>query len=307
VLAVPPWPRLSHERRSGSENDVPSAKARFSEAMSNAAMTGKGAAELGLAGAVAPADLRAVLEGADPRTGQNLVGWRKRPGYDLTLSAPKSVSLLWGLGDRSTAAAVAAAHEEAVDAAVAYMEDAACVVRRGRGGRLWHPGVGLVGATSRAGDLNLHSDVVVANMTRGPDGEWSALFGQPLYRHARTAGFLYQAVLRHGLTTELGVGFGDANRGVREVEGIPASVRREFSRRRGHRAGHGPSTGPAPSTEPRSPPSTPARTNSPGSQRRHCAGAGRSRRRSWVSTSARYHFGPDRARRRCPTVSWGGF
>jgi conjugative relaxase-like TrwC/TraI family protein len=199
--------------------------------------TGKGAAELGLAGAVAPEDLRAVLEGAEPRTLQKLVGWRKRPGYDLTLSAPKSVSLLWGLGDRATAAAVPTAHEEAVDAAVAYLEDAACVVRRGRGGRVRHPGVGLVGAafrhrTSRAGDPNLHSHVVVADMTQDPDREWSALFSRAVFRHGRTAGFIYQAVLRHGLATELGVGFGDAKRGVREVEGISAPVRRAFSQRR---------------------------------------------------------------------------
>jgi len=186
---------------------------------------------------VAPDDLRTVLQGNDPRSGERLVGWRKRPGYDLTLSAPKSVSLLWGLGDQSTAAAVAAAHEDAVDAAVAYLEDAACFVRRGRGGRIRLPGAGLVGAafrhrTSRAGDPNLHSHVVVANMTRGSDGQWSALFSQAVFRHGRTAGFIYQAVLRHRLATQLGVGFGDASRGVREVEGVSATVRRAFSRRR---------------------------------------------------------------------------
>lgn len=199
--------------------------------------TGKGPAQLGLAGPVAAEDLRAVLDGDDPGTGERLVGWRKRPGYDLTLSAPKSVSLLWGLGDRSTAADVVQAHEDAVDAAIAYLEDAACLVRRGRGGRIRLPGVGLVGAsfrhrTSRAGDPNLHSHVVVANMTQAPDGEWSALFSRAVFRHARTAGFVYQAVLRHGLSERLGVGFGAPKRGVREVEGVPAGVRKAFSRRR---------------------------------------------------------------------------
>ena len=53
--------------------------------------TGKGAAQIGLTGPVAAEDLRAVLEGDNPRSGEHLVGWRKRPGYDLTLSAPKSV------------------------------------------------------------------------------------------------------------------------------------------------------------------------------------------------------------------------
>ncbi|MBV8960137.1 MAG: relaxase domain-containing protein, partial [Actinobacteria bacterium] len=199
--------------------------------------TGKGAAELGLEGRVLPDDLRAVLEGDDPHSGERLVGWHKRPGYDLTLSAPKSVSLLWGLGNRSTAAAVEESHEAAVDAAIAYLEDAACLVRRGRGGRVRLPGVGLVGAsfrhrTSRAGDPNLHSHVVVANMTQAPDGEWSSLFGAAIYRHARTAGHVYQAVLRHGLSTRLGVGFEPAQRGVGEVAGVPLNARRAFSKRR---------------------------------------------------------------------------
>lgn len=198
---------------------------------------GKGAPRLGLAGGVVPDDLRAVLEGNDPRNGERLVGWHKRPGYDLTLSAPKSVSLLWGLGDRATADAVVAAHEQAVDAAIAYLEDAACFVRRGRGGRIRMPGVGLVGAafrhrTSRAGDPNLHSHVVVANMTEAPDGGWSSLFSQAVYRHARTAGFVYQAVLRHGLSTDLNVAFGPSTKGVREIEGVPTRVREAFSKRR---------------------------------------------------------------------------
>ena len=130
-----------------------------------------------------------------------------------------------------------AAHDEAVNAAMAYLEEVACVARRGRGGRIRVRGDGLIAAafrhrTSRAGDPNLHTHVVVANMTLGPDGEWSALFGRALYRQARTAGFIYQAVLRHGLTERLGVGFGAVQRGVGEVDGVTPAVRRAFSRRR---------------------------------------------------------------------------
>jgi hypothetical protein len=86
----------------------------------------------------APEDLRAILDGLDPRTGETLVGYRKNSGFDLTLSAPKSVSLLWGLGDRATAEQVVAAHDQAVLAALAYLEDAAPGRarrrRRGNGG-----------------------------------------------------------------------------------------------------------------------------------------------------------------------------
>ena len=198
---------------------------------------GRAAGGLGLAGSVEPDDLRAILNGRNAHSGDRLGHSRKVPGFDLTLSAPKSVSLLWGLGNPEVASDVAAAHDEAVDAAMAYLEEVACVARRGRGGRIRVRGDGLIAAafrhrTSRAGDPNLHTHVVVANMTLGPDGEWSALFGRALYRQARTAGLIYQAVLRHGLTERLGVGFGAVKGGVGEVDGVTPAVRRAFSRRR---------------------------------------------------------------------------
>ena len=59
------------------------------------------------------ADLRAVLEGRDPVDGTRLIQARKDrvPGFDLTFSAPKSVSVLFGLGDPDTVRAVRAAHD----------------------------------------------------------------------------------------------------------------------------------------------------------------------------------------------------
>jgi len=60
---------------------------------------GVGADELGLAGEVDDDDFRAVLSGVDPFSGKSLRRSNARvPGFDLTLSAPKSVSLVWALG-----------------------------------------------------------------------------------------------------------------------------------------------------------------------------------------------------------------
>jgi len=69
-------------------------------------------------------------------------------------------------------------------------------------------------------------------MTRGPDGRWTALDARRLYTHARTGGFLYQAKLRLELTRRLGVEWTPVRNGVAEIDGIPAAVRRSFSRRR---------------------------------------------------------------------------
>lgn len=62
---------------------------------------------------VRPEDLESLLAGNDPRTGAHVATWLTRPGYDVTLSAPKSVSLLWALGDDRVATVVREAHDEA--------------------------------------------------------------------------------------------------------------------------------------------------------------------------------------------------
>lgn len=85
---------------------------------------GDAAAELGLSGAVGADQLTGMLTGHDPASGEPLgmraVGGRGPvPGFDLTFSAPKSVSLLWGLGGPVAGVEVNAAHRAAVDAALA--------------------------------------------------------------------------------------------------------------------------------------------------------------------------------------------
>ncbi len=198
---------------------------------------GGGSAALGLSGSVDPDDLRSMIDGLDPRTGENLMRWRKIRALDLTLSAPKSVSLLWALGNEETGQVVLDAHDEAVRAAVAYLEDEACVVRRGRGGVNHLAGVGLVTAafrhrTSREADPNLHTHLLTGNMSRGPDGRWTALYTPRLWHHGRTAGFVYQSVLRHELSSRLDIRFEPVRPGVGEVVGIPKPVRSLFSQRR---------------------------------------------------------------------------
>jgi conjugative relaxase-like TrwC/TraI family protein len=195
--------------------------------------------ELGLHGGVSGEQLRRVLDGldADGRPLRDASGRVKVAGYDLTLSAPKSVSVLFGLGDREVREAVRRAHDVAVREAIGHVERTAAAVRRGHGGLVVEPASGLVVGlfrhrTSRVGDPQLHTHAVVANLGRGPDGRWSALDGRRLYAQARTTSFIYHAVLRAVLSRELGVQWTVVRRGIAEVAGIPKPVLRAFSRRR---------------------------------------------------------------------------
>ena len=198
---------------------------------------GRGAPALGLAGDVDGAELQAILGGTTPATGEPLRRAGSVAGFDVTFSAPKSVSILFGVGDAPTQGEIRTAHERAVAAALEYFERSTAFARRGAGGTRVVPGGGLVAAaflhrTSRAGDPQLHTHVVVANAVRATDGQWSALDGRLIYRHARTAGFLYQAHLREELTQTLGVQWTPVTKGSAEVRGVPARVIRAFSRRR---------------------------------------------------------------------------
>jgi len=201
---------------------------------------GGGCGGLGLTGRVDAVALSAVLDGRSPGDPQRSLLWFRRadrlPGYDLTFSAPKGVSLLFALGDPALMLEVRRAHDAAVAAALGYLEREAGEVRRGKDGVTRLAAGGFVAAafrhrTSRAGDPQLHTHVLVANMSRGADGRFSALDGQQLYAQAKTAGTLYQAALRHELR-ELGLAWAVRDNGLAELAGVPHRVLRAFSRRR---------------------------------------------------------------------------
>lgn len=200
---------------------------------------GHGAERLALSGQVGTESLTAVLEGRHPTTGKPLwrASRRRLPGWDLTFSAPKSVSLLYALAPDPIRQLVVEAHEHAVTTAFGYLEREAGFVRRGHGGQRAEAGAGLVGAsfrhrTSRAADPQLHTHVLLANLVATHAGDWRAIWSRAFYRQARTAGSLYQAVLRDQLTRQLRVSWRAAGKGLFEIAGIPKPVLRAFSRRR---------------------------------------------------------------------------
>ncbi len=225
---------------------------------------GQGAASLGLEGEIEEGELGALVRGKHPQTGTELRAHVKArtitieridpesgkrrleekklapvAGFDLVFSTPKSVSLLHALGDEETRAAIAAAHRSAWQGALAYLEEEACVTRRGKDGFLREHGGGFVAAayqhrTSRAQDPHLHTHVLVANMTKSPsDGEWRALDGEALLKTYRlAAGYLYEAQLRFELSRRLGLEWAEPAKGWAELKGVPRPVIDAFSTRR---------------------------------------------------------------------------
>ncbi len=201
---------------------------------------GTGAESLGLSGAPGDGVLGELLEGRDPTSGTELAGAGRRRGgnvaFDLTFTAPKSVSVLAAVGDESIRRAVLAAQAAGARAGLDYLERRACFVRRGRNGITVLPGQGFAGAMylhemARSGDPHLHAHLVIANRVKGPDGRWSAPDMRPVFAEAKTAGTIAEAVMRDALTRSLGVEWGPVRNGIAELAGVPTTVCEHFSRR----------------------------------------------------------------------------
>jgi len=159
----------------------------------------------------------------------------RRPGYDLTFSAPKGISLLWAFGPDPVRDAISIAHDRAVGAVLDRLSTEACYARRGAGGRELIEAEGFIGAafrhrTSRAGDPQLHTHVVVPNLVHA-DGRWSAPDGRHLFTWKMTGGALYRSALRAELAP-LSLAWHVRHNGLSELRDIPKAILRAFSKRR---------------------------------------------------------------------------
>jgi conjugative relaxase-like TrwC/TraI family protein len=207
---------------------------------------GRQADGLGLSGSVSTDDLEALLSGHDPATGTQLgrafvdrynTKGKLIPavaGFDGTFSAPKSLSVWWGLaGDPG----LLEAHDGAVRAVLEHIERYGATTRVRVNGARQHPDTrGLTmavfrQATSREDDPQIHTHVVFSAKVRAPDGQWMALDARYLKRHQRALGGLYQSVLRAELSHRYGVAWGPIENGQAEIAGMPAELLTAFSKR----------------------------------------------------------------------------
>ena len=199
---------------------------------------GAGATELGLVGQIDKGTLKPLLAGFDPHTDAALVqnaGPKHLAGWDLTFSAPKSVSVLWSQANPSARQIIQAAQQAAVDRTLQFIETHAAYTRRGHGSKIQEPVEGIVVATfehstSRQQDPQMHTHCLIANTAPRIDGTWGSLDSRHLYRWKMAAGAIYRAELAEQLQQRLQLGISQDGHSFR-VHGIPKAVEKHFSKR----------------------------------------------------------------------------
>ncbi|PYI39495.1 hypothetical protein CVS30_05995 [Arthrobacter psychrolactophilus] len=164
-------------------------------------------------------------------------------GFDLTLSVPKSVSVLWALSDKDIQQQVLAAHHRAVESVLAWLEDQVVHTRTGRNGVAHVGAKGAIAAAfdhweSRAGDPQLHTHLVIANrVQRRSDDAWTTIDSRTIYKAVVAASEHFNGLLLDELQRVLGteadfrptIAVG-RNSGL-ELTGIDQDLIQEFSNR----------------------------------------------------------------------------
>ncbi|MFC7876721.1 MobF family relaxase [Isoptericola sp. NPDC057391] len=163
-------------------------------------------------------------------------------GFDLTFSAPKSVSVLWGLADATTQELIVAAHHDAVGQVLDFLEREVAATRTGHGGVAQVPVVGVAATAydhwgSRANDPQLHTHLVISNKVKAAhDGQRRTLDSRALHHAVVALSEHYNAVLADRLTNTFGIGWERRDRGADrstqwEIAGVTDDLLARFSSR----------------------------------------------------------------------------
>src|SRR5216683_604468 len=205
---------------------------------------GRAALGLGLAGEVSREDFSTLLQGVHPRTGAVLVpaavgSGKHAAGWDSVFSAPKSVSIQALVGDDSR---LIRAHIAAAERAITEVEHYALARRRGGrehvvsgnivGATFNHIAARPVGDSEYGPDPQLHTHVVLLNVTQRPDGKWCGLSPVEIYRSQTLGTAIYRSELARevqklGYRIQL-----TAGNGAWELEGYTREQVVAFSQRR---------------------------------------------------------------------------
>ncbi len=173
------------------------------------------------------------LKGFDPKTGEplsnNAGDERHKPGYDLTFSAPKSVSIAWASAPDELRDKIGAAHQKALESAIKYAEQSGAFVQReGHAGEFKIAHGEIAAATfehsnNRAGEPHLHTHAVVLNVSEnGKRVDFNAA-------HTHAIGTAYRAEFARELEN-LGFQIEKDGKSFR-IEGFPKDLETQLSTR----------------------------------------------------------------------------
>ena len=160
--------------------------------------------------------------------------------HDFTLSAPKSVSVVWALADESIRVQIEQAQQRAAHAFVSLLGEEAAYSRQGKAGRYRAP-CSVVAALfphfiSRSGDPQIHTHCVMLNVVVRFDGTTGGLETRGMMRLLGVAATRYHELLAEGMQQ---LGFRVRPRGkLFEIDGVPVEACDEFSRRRAAALAH---------------------------------------------------------------------
>jgi conjugative relaxase-like TrwC/TraI family protein len=191
---------------------------------------------------------RMLAQLADPVTGKalgRLPAIGKKPpvaGFDMTFSPPKSVSLMWAMGDQATRAAIEEVLAKAASEVVSWAEDHVFRTRTSAQGARQEPVRGVVASSwlhyeSRSGDCQVHHHCVVLNRAQAAsDGAWRTLDSKALHPWVVALSERHTGIVEDLMTERFGVAWREvpaiAGRvAKREVDGVAPDLVAEFSRR----------------------------------------------------------------------------
>lgn len=199
---------------------------------------GKGAKEIGFTEGsnVTREDFARIAQGGGLVT-RKADAKNKRAGIDLTISAPKSVSVLSFI-DKKESAKIQAIREKAARNVFGYIEKNYSHTRiMEKGSRQVVTTGNLVMArfkhnTSRDLDPQTHEHYFLFNMTKGDDGEWRSVEVASLFHDQKMLGQLFRneevSLLREA---GYGISITDHKEGFYRLDGVPEAVEELFSKR----------------------------------------------------------------------------
>lgn len=200
--------------------------------------SGAGAEKAGVGGGVVMGDFKDLLDGKLPsgdelgRGGKD--GKEHVKGWDITFSAPKSVSVMALVaGDKR----LVDAHEKAVKTALSYAEKNFIMTRVTEKGVTQHEKTGnaifasFTHTTSRALDPQLHTHNALMNATQSGDGKWRSIDSKMFYKNSMAIASVYKMELGV-LVRDLGYETEKGKHGNIEIKGVSKELMQSYSQRR---------------------------------------------------------------------------